>query len=133
MWMTLHAQTSFRFPSSPLFVEATLVKFTLWHGGFWGIGRQSRFVVSFLFKHCPGIKTFMCDRHHAQSRAIRLVYGDTAHVLNYCVHLARNIAKNTGSHSTLTSLFWKMRYERTVESETVFLNNLERIHQTKKT
>ena len=85
----------------------------------------------FLFKHHPEVKTFTGDRHHAEPSDQSCPYGE-AHVLCCCVHLARNIGKNTGSNSTLTSLFWKMRYERSVVSETAFLNHLDRMHPSNK-
>ena len=84
---------------------------------------------SFLFKHYPGIRVFMCDRHHTQSRAIDEVFGDDVSILNYCVHIARNTVRNTGSNDTLVSLFWKMRFERTMESENAFVQFLERMHR----
>ena len=41
--------------------------------------------------------------------------------------------KNAGANSSLTTLFWKMRYQRTKEAETEFLVFLERLHASKKT
>ena len=88
---------------------------------------------TFLHKHHPGIRVFVCDRHHAQSRAIATVFGGGVHIISCCVHLARNITRNTGPHSTLVSLFWRMRFERSAESEEAFLAHLERAHRAKKT
>ena len=87
----------------------------------------------FLFKYHPSIRVFVCDRHHAHRRAIAEVFGEGVSVLNCCVHIARNIVKNTGCDSTLASLFWKMCFQRTVESETAFLQYLERMHRAKRT
>ena len=51
---------------------------------------------SFLFRYNPGINVFVCDRHHAQSRAIAGVFGDDVHIITCCVHIARIIVRNTG-------------------------------------
>ena len=37
---------------------------------------------TFLQKYHPTIQSFMCDRHHAQSRAIKMVYGEDVHVFS---------------------------------------------------
>ena len=87
----------------------------------------------FLFASHPDIHVFVSDRHYSQSLAITRVFGENVHVLSCCVHLARNIASNTGSSLKLTSLFWKMRYQRTAEAEAEFVSFLERVDRTRKT
>ena len=73
----------------------------------------------------------MCDRHQVQRNAIVRVFGEHVNVVHCCVHVARNIQRNTGMRSDLLSLFWAMRYTRTEESERAFINALERLHNTK--
>lgn len=73
----------------------------------------------------------MCDRHHAQSRAIRSVYGKDVNVLYCAIHIARNIERNVGAKSMLRSLFWNMRFERTVEAERAFLDHIEGMRKSK--
>ena len=71
----------------------------------------------FLKASFPSIKVFMCDRHFAQSKAIKEVFGDTVSVFHCCVHLARNIKSNCGPNADLVSKFWEMRRKRTKEAE----------------
>ena len=87
---------------------------------------------SFLARFFPSITTFMCDRHHAQRKAIAQVFGETDHIFHCCVHVARNIANNTGQNSVLARRFWAMRYSRTRESETKFLEALNKVHALKR-
>ena len=106
------------------------------HAAAWGIlkNRTTETFVrffSFLAKFFPLITTFMCDRHHAQRKAITQVFGQTAHVLHCCIHVARNIATHTGQNSVLSRYFWEMRYARTSESETKFLDTLNKVHASK--
>ena len=82
----------------------------------------------FLFGHCPTIRTFVCDCHHGQRRAILDVFGDGVHIFHCCIHVARNIASNVGPNTDLASRFWEMRFQRTPESEARFLEALERLH-----
>ena len=74
----------------------------------------------------------MCDRHHAQRKAIAQVFGETVHIFHCCVHVARNMANNTGQNSVLARRFWAMRYSRTRESETKFLEALNKVHALKR-
>ena len=74
----------------------------------------------------------MCDRHYAQSKAIRAVFGDGVHIFHCCVHIARNIKSNTGCDGGLVSKFWAMRFKRTEEAEEQFISSLRRMHSSKK-
>ena len=108
------------------------------HAVAWGVLKNrttEAFLRFFTFtaKFFPAITTFMCDRHHAQRKAISQVFGPTVHILHCCVHVGRNIVNNTGQNSTLSKLFWKMRYTRTAESEAMFLDALKKLHLSKKT
>ena len=107
------------------------------HAAAWGIlkNRTTETFVrffSFLARFFPSITTFMCDRHHAQRKAIAQVFGETAHIFHCSVHVARNIANNTGQNSVLARRFWAMRYSRTRESETKFLEALNKVHALKR-
>ena len=86
---------------------------------------------TFLSKGFPTINIFMCDRHYAQARAIRRVFGDGVHVLHCCVHVARNIKTNMGQNNVLERLFWQMRYKRTGEAEAAFVEALHQVHAAK--
>ena len=87
---------------------------------------------TFLSKHVPTIRTFICDRHSAQSRAISDVFGASVNVFHCCVHVGRNIHDNAGSNSELSSSFLAMRFRRRPESEAHFLETLQRIHASKR-
>ena len=73
----------------------------------------------------------MCDRHHAQRKAICSVYGDGIRVLYCCVHIARNIQRNVGPNSRLLSLFWEMRSKRSPESENAFIEYIKGMHSSR--
>ena len=88
---------------------------------------------TFLFRHAPAIRTFMCDRHYAQRRAIEDVFGAGVSVFHCSIHVARNIRNNAGANSELASSFWAMRSKRTPEAEAVFLAALQRVHAAKRT
>ena len=60
------------------------------------------------------------------------MFGEGINVIHCCVHVARNIQRNTGVRSDLLSRFWAMRYNRTEESERAFIDALERLHSTKR-
>ena len=79
------------------------------------------------------LKTFMCDRHAAQKRAIKDIFGETTAVLHCCVHLARNIKNNCGQNSDIVSKFWEMRFKRTAEAEAAFVQTLEERHRSRPT
>ena len=87
---------------------------------------------TFLFKRVPTIRTFICDRHAAQSRAISEVFGASVNVFHCCVHVGRNIRDNAGANSELSSSFWEMRFRRTPEAEAHFLETLQRLHTAKR-
>ena len=80
----------------------------------------------------PSIKVFMCDRHFAQRKAIKEVFGESVSVFHCCVHLARNIKSNCGPNTDLVSKFWEMRYRRTKEAEYAFVAALERLHESRR-
>ena len=107
------------------------------HAVAWGVLKNrttetfTRFF-SFVARHFPSITTFMCDRHYAQRKSITLAFGDTVHIFHCCVHIARNIANNMGQNTQLTKHFWEMRYARTGESETKFMETLNRVHNAKR-
>ena len=86
---------------------------------------------AFLFRHVPTIRTFVCDSHAAQSRAIRDVFGDAVDIFHCCVHVGRNIRNNAGQSSALSASFWEMRFSRTPEAEARFLETLQRVHTAK--
>ena len=54
------------------------------------------------------LKTFMCDRCHAQSLALKRAFGADPTVLNCADHIGRNIKQNAGQNSELLSHFWAM-------------------------
>ena len=83
---------------------------------------------SFVARFFPSIETFMCDRHFAQQRGIVQAFGPAVHVFHCCIHVARNIANNTGQSSNLARDFWNMRYARTGESEAKFMTTLNKVH-----
>ena len=68
------------------------------------------------------LKTFMCDRCHAQALALRRVFGADATILNCTVHVGRNIMRNAGKRSEILTLFWAMRQRRTKEAGGVHCN-----------
>ena len=74
----------------------------------------------------------MCDRHFAQRKAIRDVFGESASVFHCYVHLSRNIKSNCGANSDLLSKFWEMRYRRTKEAEDAFFATLKRLHESRR-
>ena len=80
----------------------------------------------------PSIKVFMCDRHFAQRKVIKEVFGESVSVFHCCVHMARNIKSNCGPNTNLISKFWEMRYSRTKEAEDAFVASLERLHQSRR-
>ena len=88
--------------------------------------------LTFVAKYFRDIKTFVCDRHYAQQKAIVQVFGEHVNVLHCCVHIARNILQNTGTNSDLLTRFWKMRFVRDETSERAFLETLERLHAAKR-
>ena len=103
----------------------------------WGIIKNrttATFRRFFLFvkKTYPSLNVFMCDRHFAQRRAIKDVFGESVSVLHCCVHLARNMKSNCGANSDLVSKFWEMRYRRTKEAEEAFVLTLQRLHEVGK-
>ena len=107
------------------------------HAVGWGIVRNrttETFIQFFTFisTSFPRINAFMCDRHYAQSKAIRAVFGDGVHIFHCCVHIARNIKSNTGCDGGLVSKFWAMRFKRTEEAEEQFISSLRRMHSAKK-
>ena len=64
--------------------------------------------LTFMSRFYGDIKTVICDRHAAQRKAIVLVFGEGVKVLHCCVHVARNIQRNTGMKTDLLTLFWAM-------------------------
>ena len=60
------------------------------------------------------------------------MFGEGVRVLHCCIHVARNIQRNTGMKSDLLKLFWAMRYARTEASELAFIDALERLHAAKR-
>ena len=86
----------------------------------WTTSTLRRFF-QFVKRSFPMLKTFMCDRHAAQKRAIKDIFGETTAVLHCCVHLARNIKNNCGQNSDIVSKFWEMRFKRTAEAEAAFV------------
>ena len=103
----------------------------------WGIVKNrttDSFVrfLTFVTKYFKDIKTFVCDRHYAQQKAIIQVFGEHVNVLHCCVHIARNIQQNTGPKSDLLGLFWTMRFTRTEATERAFIDALERLHGAKR-
>ena len=89
--------------------------------------------LTFVSRFYGGITTVVCDRHQAQRKAIVGVLGEGVRVLHCCIHVARNIQRNTGMKSDLLKLFWAMRYTRTEASERAFIDALERLHAAKRT
>ena len=107
------------------------------HAVGWGIVRNrttETFIRFFTFisRSFPRINAFMCDRHFAQSKAIRAVFGDGVHIFHCCIHIARNIKSNTGCDGGLVSEFWAMRFKRTEEAEEQFISSLRKMHSAKK-
>ena len=79
----------------------------------------------------PSIRTFVCDRHFGQRKAIREVFGDGVSVFHCCVHIARNIRCNCGPNTVIHSRFWEMRYLRTPAAEEAFVWALQRLHKSR--
>ena len=103
------------------------------HALAWGLlknraSKSLRRFFAFMFSRCPLIRTFVCDRHYGQRRAILDVYGVGGRIFHCCIHVARNIASNDGPNSDLASRFWEMRFQRTPETEARFLEALDRLH-----
>ena len=88
--------------------------------------------LTFVAKYFGDIKTFVCDRHYSQQKAIVHVFGQCVNVLHCCVHIARNIQHNTGAKSDLLSRFWTTRFARTEAAERAFMDALERLHASKR-
>ena len=85
------------------------------------------FVAKFYF-----MKTFMCDRCHAQSLALKRAFGEDATILHCTVHVGRNIMQNTGQHSELLRHYWAMRKQRTKEAEEAFIGALQQLHTSRR-
>ena len=73
----------------------------------------------------------MCDRSFSQEQALRRAFGLGFRVFHCMVHIGRNIKRNAGTNSALSSLFWRMRSERSEESGRRFLSALRQRHDTK--
>ena len=86
-----------------------------------------RFVARFL-----ALKTFMCDRCHAQSIALKRAFGADATVLNCADHIGRNIKQNAGQNSELLSRFWAMRWRRIAAVEESFVASLRQLHAARR-
>ena len=102
----------------------------------WGLLRNrtvesfERFFV-FTARFFPGLTCFVCDRSISQKQALRRAFGCSVRIFHCVVHIGRNIKRNAGANSSLLSLFWKMRYERSEESGRRFLGALRERHETK--
>ena len=102
----------------------------------WGLLRNrtvesfERFFV-FTAKFYPGLTSFMCDRSFSQKRVLRRAFGCNVRIFHFMVHIGRNIKRNAGANSPLSSLFWRMRSERSEESGRRFLSALRQRHETK--
>ena len=102
----------------------------------WGLVRNrtvesfERFFV-FTAKFFPGLTSFMSDRSFSQKQALRRAFGLCVRVFHCMVHIGRNIKRNAGPNSSLSSLFWRMRSERSEESGRRFLSALRQRHETK--
>ena len=73
----------------------------------------------------------MCDRSLSQKQALRRAFGCGVRIFHCMVHIGRNIKRNAGTNSALSSLFWRMRSERSEESGRRFLSALRQRHDTK--
>lgn len=76
------------------------------------------------------IKIILMDRHSSQFHSARKIF-EESNIVFCAIHLERNISTNLGKKNKLSTLFWQMRKQRTIDSEEIFIKYLKKIKNSR--